>query len=114
MRSGISRRNDDPHGIAQREFASIVYGRDNPYGWIEQYDTINRIQREDLIAFYKRYYFPANIMLAVHGDFSAPEMKAKLEKLFADWNVQQPPVPPFPPVTRQAGRREFISPSKTM
>src|SRR6185295_3296316 len=26
--SGISRRNDDPHGIAQREFASILYGRD--------------------------------------------------------------------------------------
>jgi zinc protease len=32
-RSGISRRNDDPDGIADREFADIVYGRNTPYGW---------------------------------------------------------------------------------
>jgi zinc protease len=34
----------------------------------------------------------------VQGDFSAPDMKAKLEKLFASWNAQQAPVPPFPAV----------------
>ena len=38
------------------------------------------------------------MILAVQGDFSAPEMKAKLEKLFASWNATQPPVPMFPPV----------------
>jgi zinc protease len=99
LRSGIARRNDDPHGIAAREFDEIIYGRDNPYGWREEYEHVNRIQREDLIDFYKRYFFPANIMLAVRGDFSTPEMKAKLEKLFADWTYQQPPVPEFPKVT---------------
>jgi len=107
--SGISRRNDDPHSIAQREFSSIVYGRDNSYGWLEEYETINRIQRPDLIAFYKRYYFPANIMLAVHGDFSATEMKAKLEKLFADWTYQQQPVPPFPPVTAKPAPGIYVA-----
>jgi zinc protease len=101
-RSSISRRNDEPHGIANREFSDLVYGRDNPYGWREEYETIDRIERGDLLGFYKRYFFPANIILAVHGDFSAPEMKAKLEKLFADWTTQQPPVPPFPKVTSKA------------
>ena len=38
-------------------------------------------------------------MLAVYGDFSAAAMKAQLEKLFADWTVEQPAVPTFPPVT---------------
>ncbi len=99
LRSSIARRNDDPHGIAEREFDEIVYGRDNPYGWSEEYEHINRIQREDLVAFYQRYFFPANIMLAVRGDFSAPEMKATLEKLFSDWTYRQPPVPEFPKVT---------------
>jgi zinc protease len=99
LRSAISRRNDDADSIAQREFSSIIYGRDNPYGWREEYEHLDRIRRDDLIAFYKRYFFPANIMLAVHGDFSAPEMKAKLEKLFAGWTYQQPPAPPFPEVT---------------
>ena len=109
LRSSIARRNDDPHGIAQREFDEIVYGRDNPYGWSEEYEHVNRIQREDLIAFYQRYFFPANIMLAVHGDFSAPEMKAKLEKLFADWTYAQPPVPEFPKVTAKPAPGIYIA-----
>src|SRR5205823_2507301 len=99
LRSAIARRNDDPHGIVEREFAETIYGRDNPYGWREEYEHVNRIQRQDLIDFYTRYFFPANIMLAVRGDFSTAEMKAKLEKLFADWTYQQPPVPGFPIVT---------------
>ena len=98
LRSAISRRNDSPGGISQREFANIVYGRNTPYGWEMQYATVNRIERPDLLAFYKRYYFPANILLAVWGDFDTAEMKAKLEKLFGGWNYTQSPVPAFPKV----------------
>jgi len=98
LKGGISRRNDDPDGIASREFSEVVYGRDNPYGWRMEYEHVDRIQRADLQAFYRRYFFPANVMLAVHGDFSAAEMKGKLEILFAGWTAQQPPVPPFPAV----------------
>jgi zinc protease len=101
IRGGIARRNDDPEGIVSREFASIVYGRDNPYGWSLEYEHVDNIKREDLIAFHRRYFFPANIMLAIQGDFNAPEMRAKLEKLFADWTVTQPPVPAFPAVKAQ-------------
>ena len=110
------RRGQDrpgPHAVAQRhlaaqrrrprrsqhrEFADIVYGRDTPYGWEIEYATVDRIARADLQAFYRRYFFPNNVMLAVRGDFDTAEMKAEIEKLFADWTVEQPPVPPFPKV----------------
>ena len=108
-RSGISRRNDDPHGILEREFTDIVYGKNTPYGWSEEYATIDRIGREDLVQFHQRYFFPANVMLAVTGDFSTAEMKARLEKRFADWTVQQPPVPPFPPVKNQPQPGIFLA-----
>lgn len=98
LRSSISRRNDDAHGIAQREFADIIYGRNNPYGWQIEYATLDAITRDDLVAFYKRYYFPANLMLAIRGDFSTARMKAKIEQLFAGWTYQQAPVPLFPKV----------------
>ena len=98
LRDQIARRNDDPEAIAGREFASLVYGKDTPYGCQIEYATLARIHRDDLVAFYKRYYFPANIMLAVYGDFSTPVMKKKLEDLFGGWNDRQPPVPPFPAV----------------
>jgi zinc protease len=109
LRGGISRRNDDAAGIASREFASLLYGKDNSYGWDMEYSTIDRIQRADVVEFYKRYFFPANTILAVRGDFNAVEMKAQLEKLFAGWTVTQPKVPPFPKVTSNPSAGVFYA-----
>lgn len=109
VRSGIARRNDDPDGVANREFQAIVYGRDNPYGWQVEYEHLNNIKRDDLVAFYQRYFFPANVTLSVYGDFSTPQMKAQLEALFADWTYQQPPVPPFPAFHKQTTPGIFVA-----
>jgi zinc protease len=109
LRSGIARRNDDAHGIAQREFADIVYGKDTPYGWQIEYATLDRIERKDLLDFYQRYFFPSNVLLAVWGDFNTAEMRAKIEKLFAGWTVKQPPVPPFPKVREQAAPGIYLA-----
>jgi zinc protease len=98
LRGAIARRNDDAHDVAEREFADIVYGKDTPYGWDIEYATVDRITRADLQDFYKRYFFPANIVLGVWGDFDTADMKARIEKLFSDWTVEQPPVPEFPKV----------------
>ena len=108
-RSEISRRNDDAHGIAEREFASILYGRDNSYGWEIEYSDIDHIQRQDLINFYKRYYFPSNILLEIYGDFSTADMKGKLEQIFGDWKVTQPPVPAFPAVTAKPAPGVYLA-----
>ena len=109
MSGGIARRNDEPHGLAEREFTNTVYGKNTPYGWDEEYGTINRVTRGDLVNFYRRYFFPANTMLAVWGVFSAPEMKARVEKLFADWTVEQPPVPVFPPVSAKPAAGTYLA-----
>ena len=109
LRSGISRRNDDPRGIVDREFSESVYGRSTPYGWRLEYTTVDRLERDDVVHFYERYFFPANIMLAVIGDFSAADMKAKLEKQFGDWTVKKPPVPPFPPVNAKPQPGIFLA-----
>ncbi|HLJ49272.1 MAG TPA: pitrilysin family protein [Bryobacteraceae bacterium] len=109
VRSGISRRNDDPNGILSREFSNILYGRDTPYGWEMQYEHIDHIQRQDLVEFYHRYYFPANTMLGIYGDFAVDEMKARLEKMFADWTYKQPPVPKFPAVSASASPGVYLA-----
>ena len=109
LRSGISRRNDDANGISDREFSAILYGRNTPYGWEIEYADVDNIQRQDLIDFYHRYYFPANIMLEVYGDFSADVMKGKLEQLFADWKYTQPPVPGFPKVDAKPAPGIFLA-----
>lgn len=112
LRSGIARRNDDAHGISQREFSDLAYGKDTPYGWQMEHSTLDRISRDDLVGFYSRYVFPANVMLAVWGDFNAAEMKNKIEELFASWKVTQPPVPAFPPVRNTAAPGVYLAVKK--
>ncbi len=101
LRSGISRRNDDAGGIANRELLRLLYGPNTPYGGQEEYATIQAVTQFDISAFYKRYYFPSNIGMVVYGDFSTADMQQKLERLTASWTPQQEKVPPFPTVTNK-------------
>ena len=48
-------------------------------------------------------------MLAVYGDFTTAEMKTQLETLFADWSVERPPAPAFPPVTAKPTPGVFLA-----
>jgi zinc protease len=111
-RSAIARRNDDAADIPSRELTRILYGPDTPYGWQPEYEDLAHIHREDLVAFYQRYYFPKNIMLAVYGDFNAVEMHDKLENLFGAWKMEQPPVTPFPAVTAMPAPGVYFAPKE--
>lgn len=108
-RSGISRRNDEAHGLAEREFRDILYGRNTPYGWRMEYADVDNIQRKDVLDFYHRYYFPSNILLQIHGDFSAADMRAKLEGILGAWKATQPAVPEFPKVASKPSPGVFLA-----
>lgn len=108
-RGGIARRNDDAGGIAGREFTRLIYGPDSPFGRQVEYSDLDNIHRDDLVAFYNRYYFPANTIIAVQGDFSSAEMKTKLETITADWTVRQPPVPDWPQVNAKASPGLYLA-----
>jgi zinc protease len=112
LRLAVAHRNDNAGIVARREFAGLVYGKDTPFGWPQEYATIDRVSRNDLRAFHRRYFFPANVMLGVWGDFNTAEMKASIEKLFADWTVQQPPVPEFAKVKNASSSGIFLAEKK--
>lgn len=109
MRSGILRRNDEAAAIAGREFASIVYGRGTPYGWRSEIPMLERVTREDLRGFYRRYFFPKNTILAVYGDFNAAEMQARLTKQLGGWSAAQPAAPAFPGVRMQPSPGVYVA-----
>ncbi|HEY5975857.1 MAG TPA: pitrilysin family protein, partial [Geobacteraceae bacterium] len=81
---GIRRQNDDPKGIADRELMRALYAG-HPLGRVPTTENITAISRDDLVAFHRRYFRPAGIMLAVSGDFRKDELVAKLNQLFAGW-----------------------------
>jgi zinc protease len=98
LRQGILTRNQDPAQLAVHEFAAVVSGKDTPYAWRPEYSSLDRITRADIQAFHRRYFFPANTVLAVRGDFDTATVKASLERLFGTWKVTQEPVSPPPPI----------------
>ncbi len=109
FRGGIARRNDEAGEIPRRELLSILYGRDTSYGWSTEYEHLNNIKREDVVNFYRRYYFPKNVLLGVYGDFTVAQMRTKLEALFGGWTVEQAAVPAFPQVTAKAAPGIFFA-----
>ncbi len=97
-RTSIARRNDNPSGIAGREYAKLIYGPDSVYARYPEYATIDSITRDDLVAFHRKYYYPNNVMLAVWGDFETRQMVAKITAAFQDWQRAEVELPPVPPV----------------
>jgi zinc protease len=84
---GIRRRNDEPAPIASRYFARLLYGTDHPTGraGFTSIAEVERVTRDQLLALYRRYYGPNNLMMAVVGDFDRKTMMARLEDAFAGW-----------------------------
>jgi zinc protease len=96
-RASIDRRNDDPGGIASREYQRVMYGKDSPFAHQTEYATINAITRDDLAAFHKQYFQPESIILGAWGDFDAAAMRGKIEQAFGSWQRgghERPKTPP--------------------
>ena len=98
-RSAISRRNDDAQSIAAIEFPKLIHGADSPYARTTEYDTINSITRDDLVAFHQKYFRPNNVVLGVLGDFDSQMMLDKIREAFSEWEpvtIEFPEKPKVP------------------
>ncbi len=85
MNDGISRRNDDASGIAQRESAKLAYGANNPYVREAEYATVAAVTREDFVNWHQTHVYPNRIILGIVGDFDSAAMEAKLREAFGQW-----------------------------
>ena len=104
----MQRRNDESSGIEQRERRILAYGEDF---WVNNHSTkasIESITRDDIVAFHKRWFHPANFMVAVSGDFDRADMVARLEKLFGNWPFKGDNSPVIPPDTKMAAPGTYL------
>ena len=98
----IARRNDDPNGIAGREFQKLIYGKDSPYARTVEYQTLNKIAREDLVGFYQQYVHPENMILGIIGDFDSAKMRSLVQEKFGNWKpASKAPQPTVPSATQE-------------
>ena len=96
MIQAMKERNDDSSSIESREHSFLAQGE---HFWANRYSTaasVGGLTRADLEQFHQRCFFPANLVLAVSGDFDRDKMISRLEKLFADWPFKGEAVPAIP------------------
>ncbi len=98
LRDAIARRKGDLQELASRELSALVYGRQSPHGQRVDAGSVARITRARVLAFHRRYYVPANAILAITGDFQPEELKAEIANLFSGWSHADQVLPAFPPV----------------
>ena len=101
-------RNDESAGIEAREAAFLAFGEQFWANQLPVTNTVNSITRSDLQQFHRRWFHPANFIVAASGDFDRDEMIGKLEKLFADWPFKGEIPGPVPADTKFASPGVYI------
>lgn len=96
MFQALKRRNDDSADIEGREMAFLANGE---RFWNNRQTTaasLESITLEDVRAFHRRWFHPANFIVAVSGDFDRAAMLAQLESLFSNWPFAGDAAPAIP------------------
>ncbi len=97
-KESIRRRWDMPFSVARLIFSEKIYGPESPYARRTSFSTLDKISRDDLIAFHKKYFVPNNMTIGISGDISSSEVKNQLNKAFKNWNPKKIEFPPVPGV----------------
>jgi predicted Zn-dependent peptidase len=90
-------RGMDNKARAQHEAVMLALWPDHPYGTQDTLGKVEHLKNPSLnkiTDFYKKWYVPGNMVIAVSGDFNASEALAILEKHFGSFPAK--PVPPDP------------------
>ena len=98
----LSRIRDNPQKTAFKEFRRLIY-RGDPRGKLSSIKSVKSVKWDDLVAFYKRFFHPSNVMIAVSGDIQKGDMLEKVRARLGGWDTPGGPggFPP-PPVHPEA------------
>ncbi len=96
--NALRARSDQPTVVATQVFNAVVYGEDAPYGHPGDGTpaSIASLTREEITAFYAKYYVPANAVLVVVGDVTPARAAQLAEAAFGAWQGKVAPEDPVP------------------
>jgi len=108
----IRNRGDKPFDFASDKMRAALFGS-NPYAWdpLGRRESVEKLDRAALLAYYQRYYVPGQMVLAVSGDVKSAEVVAQVQRIFGGMpagKVELPPAPAPPPMA--ATRDVFVVP----
>ncbi len=90
VKGALKQREEEPSFVAGREFIRDIFG-EHPYGRLVEggVESINAIEKTDIVNFYDAFFRPENAILAVVGDISREELAGLLDRYFSPWMATQ-------------------------
>jgi zinc protease len=75
-----------PYGLAPMALLSALFPPDHPYHWttIGEIADLQAVQLDEVHAFFRRYYHPANASIALAGDIDPGEALTLVDRYFGE------------------------------
>ena len=91
---------DEPSEVARRIFVQSIYPKKHPLHTFPTEESLQQIQRRDVIDFKAKHYRPDTTVLALVGDFDLDIVRSLIKNEFGDWEVRgQAPRLKYPAVS---------------
>ncbi|MEH2423065.1 MAG: pitrilysin family protein [Nostoc sp.] len=90
---------DEPSEVARRIFVQSIYPKKHPLHTFPTEESLQQIQRQDVIDFKAKHYRPDTTVLALVGDFDLDKVRSLIKNEFGNWEVSgQAPTLKYPTV----------------
>jgi len=105
----IRNRGEKPFDVASDKMRAALFGA-NPYAWdpLGRRESVEKLDRAALLAYYKRYYVPGQMVLAVSGDVRPAEVVAQVQRIFGGMSAGKVELPPAPAPPPMAATRDVV------
>ncbi|MEH1934701.1 MAG: pitrilysin family protein [Nostoc sp.] len=91
---------DEPSEVARRIFVQSIYPKKHPLHTFPTEESLQQIQRQDVIDFKAKHYRPDTTVLALVGDFDLDKVRSLIKNEFGNWEVSgQAPTLKYPTVS---------------
>jgi predicted Zn-dependent peptidase len=106
----VRNRGERPFTAGLDALTARLFGS-NPYAWdpLGLRESLERMDRNALMAHYRRHYVPGGLVLAVSGQVKAAEVLAQAQRLFGQMPSGVPPVPKPPPPPAPSASRDVLT-----
>jgi zinc protease len=102
-RANLMQNRTQPGFLASERLNKVLYG-DHPLARVSPTPAaLDALTRDALVEFHKAHYVPDRAVLAVTGDITMEQAKAKAEAAFGAWKKSGAPLPPQTEATPLSG-----------
>jgi predicted Zn-dependent peptidase len=100
------RTDNDIAGLLDEQLYATAFVA-SPYRWpvVGWMGDLNRIQRDEMVNYFRTYYAPNNCILVLVGDFDTKSALAQIQGAFGGIPAQKPPAQPINSEPEQRGER---------